>query len=480
MVVNTGKIRLKAEDIGAILYRRELLEGENFMEVKKERLFSNRKLILLIIPLIIEQALNSFVGMVDGMMISSAGEAAISGVSLVDMINGIMLTLFAALATGGTVVTSQYLGAKNMEKARRSAGQLLLMAAVLGVVLMAVCLVFPGQLVDLFFGSIEADVREACLIYLRITALSFPFIALFNAGAAIFRSTGNSQVSMRVSLLMNVINVVGNAICVLGLKMGVAGVAIPTLISRAVAAAILLVRVSRRDNALCVDLKNLFHVETGMMKNILGIGIPSACENAFFSLGRTVVVSFISVYGTVQITANSVANALDNLAIILGLAMGMAMVTVVGQCVGAGDKEQTRYYIKKLLKWSYVMMGAVNVLMMIFCPQLIGLYSNLSGETVALAYKLVMMHSFFAIPMWPLSFILPNALRAASDAKFTMWVGIFSMLSMRIGLGWYMCIHLGWGAVGIWIGMILDWVVRIACFVPRMLSGKWLTKYQAA
>ena len=448
------------------------------MNLTQKRLFTNQQLIRLIIPLVIEQMLNSLVGMVDGMMISSAGEAAISGVSLVDMINGIMLTLFAALATGGAVVTSQYLGARQMEKARRSAGQLLLMAAILGIALMVGCEIFAGQLIDLFFGTIAPDVREACLLYLGITALSFPFIALYSAGAAIFRSMGNSKVSMKISMLMNLINVVGNAICILGLKMGVAGVAIPTLISRVVAAAIILVLVTKRSDGVYVDKRNVFSVEAGMMKNILAIGIPNACENSFFSLGRTVVVSFISVYGTVQITANSVANSLDNLAIILGLAMGMAMVTVVGQCVGAGDKEQTRYYIKKLMIWSYVMLGVVNIAMMIFCPELIGLYSNLSDETVALAYKLVMMHSFFVIPMWPLSFVLPNALRAANDAKFTMWVGIISMLSMRIGLGWFMCIHLGWGAIGIWIGMILDWVIRIGCFVPRYLSGKWLTKYK--
>ena len=450
------------------------------MEVKQERLFSNKMLILLIIPLIIEQTLNSLVGMVDGMMISSAGEAAISGVSLVDMINAIMLTLFAALATGGAVVTSQYLGAKQMDKARRSAGQLTMMALILGVVLTAFCEIFAPALVDLFFGTIEADVREACLIYLRISALSFPFMALFNAGGAIFRSQGISKISMKISLLMNLINVAGNAVCVMGLKMGVAGVAIPTLISRATAAGIILFKLTRRGEALRIDWDNVLHLEPKMMKNILGIGIPNACENAFFSLGRTVVVSFISVWGTAQITANSVANSLDNLAIILGLAMGMAMVTVVGQCVGAGDTRQTMYYIKKLLVWSYALMGVVNVLMMVFCPRLIGLYSNLSGEAVDLAYRLVMMHSIFAIPMWPLAFVLPNALRAASDAKFTMWVGICSMVSMRIGLGWFMCCHLGWGATGIWIGMILDWVVRIACFVPRLLSGKWKSKYSAA
>lgn len=440
------------------------------------KLFSNRALVRLIIPLVIEQSLAMLVGMCDSMMVSSAGEAAISGVSLVDMINAIMLNLFAALATGGAVITSQYLGAKQIEKARQSAGQLVLMAAALGIAAMAFCLVFAEGMLKLFFGTIEPDVMEAGLLYLRITAPSFPFIALYNAGAAIFRSIGNSKVSMKVSVLMNVINVSGNALCILVLKMGVAGVAIPTLVSRAVAAVVILVLASRRKQELYLEKRSITNLQPQMMRSILHIGIPSACENTIFSLGRTVVVSMISLFGTAQISANAVANTIDGVAIIFGQAMGLAMVTVVGRCVGAGDTDQAEYYIKKLLKWAYVAMGIMNVFIMLFCRQLIGLYSSLSPETEALAYTLIMMHSFFLIFMWPLAFVLPNGLRAASDAKFTMWVSMASMLTMRIGLGWVMCVHLGWGAVGIWIGMIMDWVMRICFFVPRALSGKWKTK----
>lgn len=450
------------------------------MNLSRQRLFSNRSLIKLIIPLVIEQGLNNLVGMCDSMMISSAGEAAISGVSLVDMINAIVLTLFAALATGGAVVTSQFLGAKQTENARRSAGQLILMAAVLGLAAMVFCQVFAVGMMRLFFGSIAPDVMEAGLLYLRITALSFPFIALYNAGAAIFRSIGNSKVSMKVSLLMNLINVVGNGVCVLGLKMGVAGVAIPTLVSRAVAALIILILACGKNHPLRLDARSVTHLEMPMMKSILRIGIPSACENTFFALGRTIVVSMIAIFGTVQTSANAVANTLDGVAIIFGMSMGLAMVTVVGQCVGAQDPAQAEYYMKKLIKWSYVMMGIANVLVMVFCRQLIGLYSSLSPETEELAYTLVMMHSFFAIFMWPLAFVLPNALRAASDAKFTMWVSIAAMLLMRIGLSWVLCVQMEWGAVGVWIGMIMDWVMRIAFFLPRVLSGKWKTKYAPA
>lgn len=450
------------------------------MNLTQERLFSNRQLIRLIVPLVIEQGLTILVGMCDGMMVSSAGEAAIAGVSLVDMINAIMLNLFAALATGGAVITSQYLGARATEKARQSAGQLVTMAFGLGILAMAFCLMSAHALMRLFFGSIEDDVMEAGLLYLRITSLSFPFIALYNAGAALFRSIGNSKVSMKVSVLMNIINIAGNAICVLVLKMGVAGVAIPTLVSRAVAAILILGLAFRRNQELYLEKENIFAFRPKMMRSILGIGVPSACENCFFSLGRTIVVSMIAIFGTTQTSANAVANALDSVGTIIGQSMGLAMITVVGQCVGAGDTKQTQYFIKKLLIWDYVAQGISNVLILVFCRQLIGLYSSLSPETEQLAYNLVAMHSVFAIFMWPLAFVLPNALRAASDAQFTMWVGISSMILMRIGLSWVLCVQLGWGATGVWIAMIMDWVMRISFFVPRYLSGKWKTKYKPA
>ena len=443
------------------------------MDAKKERLFSNRQLILLILPLIVEQGLSILVGMCDSVMVSSAGEAAISGVSLVDMINAIVLTLFAALATGGAVVISHFLGARDLHNAQKSTGQLVAMSGVLGLVLMAFCLVFAKALMKLFFGSIAPDVMEAGLLYLRITALSFPFIALYNAGAAVFRSMGNSKVSMKVSLVMNIINVGGNAICILGLHMGVAGVAIPTLVSRAVAAVIILILISRRKQELYLEGKYVFHYQGSIMGKILRIGIPSACENSFFQLGRAIVVSMIALFGTVQTSANAVAGSIDNLACIAGNAVSMAMVTVVGQCVGAGDEEQVNYYIKKLMLWSYVLWAINSLPTLIFCRPLIGLYSTLSQETADLAFRLIWIHNGLGILMWPMSFVLPNALRATCDVKFTMRVGIASMLLVRIGLSWVLCVLLGWGATGVWIAMVLDWIVRISFFLPRVLTGKW-------
>ena len=445
------------------------------MENVNTRLFSNRQLIRLIFPLIIEQALTMLVGLCDGVMVSSVGEAAISGVSLVDMINAVVLVLFGALATGGAVVTSQFIGARKIHDAQKSIGQLVLMAAVLGMVFMALCLVFAKGLLRLFFGSIDRDVMEAGLVYLRITALSFPFIALYNAGAAIFRSMGNSKVSMKVSILMNIINVGGNALCIFVLKMGVAGVAIPTLVSRAVAAVVILICISRKKQALYLQGKYVFHIQSHMMRKILRIGIPSACENSFFQLGRVIVVSMIALFGTVQTSANAVAGNIDNLACIAGNAISMAMVTVVGQCVGAGDSEQVKYYIKKMMLWAYGLWALNSLPTLIFCRPLIGLYSTLSQETADLAFRLIWIHNGIGILMWPMSFVLPNALRAACDVKYTMLVGVASMLLARIGLSWVLCVHFGLGATGVWCAMVVDWIVRISFFLPRILSGRWKT-----
>lgn len=315
--------------------------------MKKERLFTNRQLLTLLWPLIIEQMLEILVGMADTVMVSSVGEAAISGVSLVDMINQLIITLFGALATGGAVVTSQHLGAKRPEDAAKSAGQLVGLSAILGVGVAAFCLITRTAQLRLFFGTITDEVMQACLTYFTITALSFPFLALYNAGAAIFRSTGNSAVSMKVSVIVNGINFCGNALCVFVLKMGVAGVAVPTLISRAVGACIILALAARQDYQLRITPQSVTRFEGRTVKSILYIGIPSAFENSLFQLGRVLVVSMISLFGTVHISANAVANNLDAIGCIVGNAMGLAMITVIGRCIGAQDFEQTNYYTKK-------------------------------------------------------------------------------------------------------------------------------------
>lgn len=434
-------------------------------------LFSGKDLRKLIVPLIFEQALAITVGMADTMMISSVGEAAVSGVSLVDMINMLMFNIMAALATGGAVVTSQYLGAKRKEDARKSANQLLYTVIFSGLLLGAIVILIRKPMLRLFFGSIEPDVMENALIYLTISALSFPFLAVYNGCAALFRSMGNSQVTLKVSILINLINVAGNAICIFGLHMGAAGVAIPSLISRAAGSVILYFLLKNPALDICF-MREPFHLDLRMVKKILYIGIPSGVENGIFQLGRVLVVSIISGFGTVQIAANGVANNLDSVGVLIGGAINLAMITVIGQCVGAGDEEQIRVYTKKLLLIAYIPTIILNLVLFLNLGWILDLY-GLSPETTNLVRTLIFIHNGCACLLWPLSFTFPNMLRACNDVQYTMVVSIASMFIFRIGFSYLIGARLGYGAVGVWIAMVLDWICRVICFLLRYRSGKW-------
>ncbi len=434
-------------------------------------IFTNKDLKRLIIPLIMEQALAITVGMADTMMISSVGEAAVSGVSLVDMFNNFIISMLAALATGGAVVTSQFIGASKREEACRSAKQLLWVNSLITIGISFLVILGHRLILNLFFGKIEADVMQNAVIYLIISAISFPFLAVYNACAALFRSMGNSQITLKVSVIMNLINVGGNAVCLFGLKMGVAGVAVPSLISRAVAAFFLYMLLRNPDNLIYLN-RERFRFEWKVARKILYIGIPSGIENGIFQLGRVVVVSIIAGFGTAQIAANGVANSLDSMGCIVGQGMSLAMITVIGQCVGAGDLSQVRYYTKKLLLITYAATAVINCFILLFLHPILGLY-GLGDEATGLAYTLVMIHNGTAMLLWPASFVLPNMLRACNDVKYTMVTAIFSMVTFRIGFSLVFGVFMGMGAVGVWGAMVVDWFFRVCCFVGRYFRGTW-------
>ena len=442
--------------------------------VTENRLFSKKDLRKLIIPLILEQTLAITVGMADTMMISSAGEAAVSGVSLVDMFNNLIISVLAALATGGAVVTSQCIGAGRREEACRSARQLVFTEAAITIGISVLVLLFHRQILGLFFGQIEADVMQNAIVYLIISVFSFPLLAVYDSCAALYRSMGNAQITLKISLLMNVINVVGNAIGVYVLKLGVAGVAIPSLVSRGVAGVVLFTFLHNPDNLVFLT-RGKFKVDATIVKRILFIGIPSGIENGIFQLGRVLVVSIIAAFGTSQIAANGVANSLDSMGCIVGQAMSLAMITVIGRCVGAGEEGQVRYYTKKLLGETYFYTAVINSIILLLLPWILQIY-GLGEETTRLSYILVMIHDGMAIFLWPASFVLPNMLRACNDVKYTMVVSIFSMITFRIGFSYLFGVHMGWMAVGVWAAMVIDWVFRVLCFVGRYLAGTWRKK----
>lgn len=435
-------------------------------------LFSNRELANLIGPLVIEQLLAVFVGMADSIMVANVGEAAVSGVSLVDNIMILIINIFAALATGGAVVAGQYIGRKDEKSACKAATQLVWFVSLSAVAIMILVYFGKDIILNQVFGHITAEVKGHADIYLLIVTASIPFIALYNGGAAIFRAMGNSQVSMRVSLLMNAINVTGNAILVFGLRIGTAGVAIPTLISRMVAAIVITVLLCNQTRILHIERTLKIRFDGRMIRKILAIGVPNGLENSMFQLGKILVLSLVSTFGTYAIAANAVSNAIALFQILPGMAISLAITTVISQCVGANDYEQVHYYLKKLLAIIYVAMVGTVALIFLALPLILKAY-NLSDQTAATATNIIHFHGISAMIIWPLSFALPAAYRAAGDAKACMYTSIVSMWIFRIGFSYLVGKYMGLGVFGVWVAMVIDWVVRAICFIIRYFNGKW-------
>lgn len=434
--------------------------------------FSNAALVRLLVPLVLEQLLSVTVGMADTMMVSSCGEAAVSGIALVDQINILLIQVFAALATGGAVVASQYLGRSDNASASRAAKQLLWLTAILATVLSAAALLGNRGILRFVFGSVEENVMTNAMTYFWLTALSYPFLGLYNAGAALFRSMGNSKVSLNVSLIMNVINIFGNAVLIFGFGMGVAGAAVSTLVSRIVAGLVMVALLRSPQNP--IRLKNLLHPQfsAAMLKSIFGIGVPSGLENGMFQIGKLLVASLVASFGTTAIAANAVTNSIAGFTNVPGGAVGLAMIAVVGQCVGAKDYEQARYYIKKLMMISYAGMALLSVIVYFAAPGLLRIYS-LTPDTTALSLFVLRYNCVCSALVWVPSFTMPNALRAAGDAKYTMAVSMGSMWLFRVALSYVLGAGCGLGFFGVWMAMTIDWLVRGVFFVLRYRSGKW-------
>lgn len=439
---------------------------------KKKYLFNNKSLAKLIFPLIVEQLLAVLVGMADSIMIANVGEAAVSGVSLVDNVMLLFINMFSALAAGGAVVAGQYLGYRKEKDASQAATQLVWFVLVMSLAITAVLYLGKNYILDYVFGTIDADVRRHANIYLLIVTGSIPFIAIYNAGAAIFRMMGNSRMPMLVSLVMNLVNVCGNAILIYGFHRGAEGVAIPTLVSRMVAALMIMILLYRDQETIRIERTVRIRFKGSMVRRILRIGIPNGMENAMFQLGKILVLSLVSTFGTSAIAANAVANVVALFQILPGMAINLAITTIVAQCVGAKDYKQAQYYTRKLLAIIYASLWVINAISLLLLPAILNAY-HLSAETAETTRQILYFHAAACVTVWPISFAVPTTLRAAGDAKVTMWIAIISMWLCRIVCSFILGKYLGMGVFGIWVAMVLDWCFRSVFMCIRYKHGKW-------
>lgn len=439
---------------------------------EKDMPFSNRDLREMIVPLFLEQLLVMLVGIADTLVVSYAGEAAVSGVSLVNQFNTIFIYLFTALASGGAVVISQYIGRKETESAGYSASQLLMFGTAFSLLAAALVLVGNRGMLGLLFGKVEEPVMEACVTYLKISAYSYPALAVYNAGAAVYRSLGKTNVTMYLSVVSNFINIVGNVIGVFVLHAGVAGVAWPSLIARTFSAVIITLLCFRKKNEVVYRLGWIFKWDTACLKRIWNVAIPNGVENGIFQLVKVALSSIVALFGTYQIAANGVAQSIWSLAALAGVAMGPAFITVIGQCMGKRDIQAADYYLTKLSKITLLLSSAWNLLIFLFTPLFLQFYA-LEAQTRQLVVWLVLIHNVFNAAAFPFSGALSNGIRAAGDVKFTMYVSVISTIAGRLFLSWLLGIVFHMGVIGIAVAMVCDWVIRAVIFIWRQKSGKW-------
>ncbi len=448
----------------------------NIFKTPEGYLYSNKALLYLFIPLLVEYALEFFVGLADSIMVASLGEAAISGVSLVDFLMQLLIFSFSALATGGAVVAGQYLGDKQVEKAQNASTQLVWFSTILSTILMIVVIILRQLLIGLLFGQIEADVWHNADMYLYIVAISIPFIAIYNAGAAIFRTTNDAFLPMKIMLVCDVLNVIGNAFCIYYLGWDVRGVAIPTVISRVLAALAVLYFVLDENYKLHIKRTVKHRFDIKILRKVLQVGIPYGIENGLFQLGRVLILSLVSTFGTMAIAANSVGYAIGIFSVLPGFAINLGLTAIISRCVGANDYEQARYYNKKCLIIVIVSHVVINLVIFAMLPVVLGIY-NLSPQTAQMATEMIIWHGIFAIIIWPLSFTVPATFRGAGDSKTVMYISLIVMFTCRIALSYVIADWMGIGVFGTWIAMFIDWYVRAAIYIYRYFSNKW-TEYR--
>ncbi len=443
-------------------------------EKTQGNLYSNAELTRLILPLIMEQFLAILVGMLDTVMISGVGEAAVSGVSLVDNINILVINIFAALATGGAVAAGHALGQKNRDQAGRSAWQMVLFLLYTSAITTIVLVGGHTVILRAVFGQVEEAVMDSAATYLIFTGLSICPLALYNGCAALFRAMGDSRTTMYISLLMNLINLVGNAILIFLCNMGVAGAAIATLAARTVAAALIFRLMLDEKREVNFKGRLTLRMDFSLVKKILYIGVPNGLENSLFQLGKILLLSLVSTFGTSAIAANAVCGTITNFNILPGMAIGMALLSVSSVCIGAGEIGQVRYYTRKMMRLTWVAMSSVSLIMIVGAPLFLKIY-HLTSETTTLALQVIRFHAVMCMISWVPSFSLPNTLRAAGDVVWTMVIAILSMWTFRIITAYIFSYVFHLGLIGIWIAMTIDWTFRAVCYTQRYRGSKWET-----
>lgn len=439
-------------------------------------LFSRKDLLALSVPIVIESILSIITGMVDSIMVSSAGEAAVSGISLVNQINVLFAVIFSAIASGGVIITSQYLGSGNLAKAKTSANQLLYATTACALFLTLAIIGIIPQVLRLVYGQLDADVFESAKVYYFYLLLGMPCYAMASSCNALLRATSHSKLALMLSGGANLLNIIGNAVLIYGFKLGAAGAAISTTFCHIVWCIIAMFIL--HNQGLPVHFENLlkFRLDFDVMKRVMQVGCANGLESGLFQLGKLLVSSLISSFGTVIIAANAVANNILNIGWSIVGSLGTVLLTVVGRCIGADQPQQAKAYTKKFLMLGHVFTFVIFGSVFLLRTQLVQMFAFEQSSLDIAAYYTGVAALLTIVAFYGNTFLPVSAFRAAGDIRYAAILSISSMFLFRVGLSYLLNYLFDIGLMCVWLGMFADWAVRSFLNTLRFRSGKWLQK----
>ena len=434
--------------------------------------FSFKSLTVLFLPILVDQAMVAILNIINSSMVSSSGEGAVAAVNMVDSINLFMINFFIAIATGGTVVVAQYMGRYEAKKAGEASAQAILSCTLCAIAIGALIIAFADPLLSVLFGQADENVMSNARVYLIGCCISYPAFAVFQSVAGALRGMGDTRASMMLSVGMNVVVVILNFIFINGIGLGVLGVTFSLNIARMMAAVASVFYLIRTKHELCIKLRYFLRFSRPLQKSIMLIGLPSASEQMFFHGGKILTQTFIVSLGTASMTAYAISMSMIVLFQVPGQALNLAIMTVVGQCMGAGNIQEAKKFIRSFLVTSFILCTLIALVMLPFTPLMYQMYSPPDG--IAFEAFSCMFISIAGTPiLWSMAFITPSALRAAGDAKFTSIAAMLSMWIVRVMLGYLLGIVLEFGIVGVVSAMVLEWGVRALIFALRKRGSRW-------
>ena len=444
----------------------------NHFSIPQEGIFTNKMLMSLFIPVLIEQIMTVAIGIADTVMVSHVGETAVAGISFITTFNTSIKVLMSGLSAGGSIILSQYIGKGDYRSGKKALKMSFYSIISLALLASIILYIYKELILSMIVGAVELEVMENARIYFTMSTYSFPFFAIYYIASASYRAMGSTRITMIFSSIMMLLNLTIKAILIYVINLGVLGVGISTLVSTAFVSIIMLIMICNKKNMIYIEKIFAPNLDFKMIKRIYALGIPTSIENGIFQIGILLTQRIVAVFGTIAIAADAIAKSLIPASNIICACFSIVIVTVVGQCMGAGKIDQAVIYTKHLLKISYIISLFINIICILLNKFFVGIF-DLSYEVSVLASNIFYIFCIGTIFLYPVSFVLPNALRATGDTKFTMVVSILSMFIARIGLALMSGKHLSMGLYGVWIAMQIDWIVRSTIFSFRYKQGKW-------